>query len=110
MKITTSMLVALIMFFVSIKLFFDHREDEYKGQYRYYGGYSGVSSTKNDMFKFAFLELFLLLVLGLAPDQSWFSTEDLLHSGVGRIIVVMLALFVYNEFVLPYGVYYLPQW
>lgn len=110
MKITTSTLVTLILFFISIKLFFDHRDEEYKGPYKYYGNYQNVSGTKHDAFKFAFLVLFVFIVVGLPEGVKWWDSENIFESGVGRIMAVIMAVFVYHELVLPYTVNFLPPW
>jgi len=94
--------IALILIAVAVKLFFDHRKPTYKGVYG--KETEMMSPVKNNMFRTFWVELFPILVYGLAAGDSFWNSENPLNSWIGRTAVVIAGFFTYYEFFQPYVV------
>ena len=93
---------ALILFAISIKLFFDHRKPNYKGMYREDSSYSQITALKHDVTKVLFTELFPLLVFGLSTGDAFWNTEDPLNSWLGKTAIYTTGYFIFYELLQPY--------
>jgi len=105
--INKSQIITLLLLIISIKLFYVHRNKNYKGHYDFHGTYKNVSLTTHDIFKAVIVELIMLLVIGLDSGYSFFDISDPIHSWVGKILAISAGYLIYHELILPYGIYYL---
>lgn len=105
-----SQIVAIILLIVSIKMYIDHRKLKYQGPYNPAGNYNNISAVKHDMSKAFTVELFVLLVLGLATGEKLYDSNNMLGSWLGKTMVIVTAYFVFHEFVQPYIINVLPNW
>lgn len=105
-----NIIIALVLLLVSIKLFFDHRKTGYDGVYKPYNDYKSISALKHDIFKAFFLELFPIIVYGLAMNETFFDSNNILGSWVGKTMVILAGYFIYYELVQPYLVRKTPYW
>lgn len=103
-------IIALVLILVSAKLFFDHRKADYAGTYKPYGDYKKVSALKHDLFKAFFLELFPIIIYGLAMNEKFFDANNILNSWVGKTGVILAGYFVYYELAQPYIINRLAYW
>jgi hypothetical protein len=101
-------IVGLILFVVAIKLYFQHRQDNYNGMFKKNGSYSTIGSTRHDVTKVFFVELFPFLILGLANDEPFFDSNNFLGSWVGKTAVIVTGYFIYHEVIQPYIVTRIP--
>ena len=101
-------IVALVLFVVAIKLYLQHRKDNYEGKYQKSGSYNNVSGVRHDVTKSFFTELVPLLVFGLAVDEPFFDSNNFLGSWVGKTSVVVASYFIYHEVIQPYIVTRIP--
>ena len=99
---TQSFGLFVIFVAVSLKLFFDHRKDDYNGPYRLNGSYETISAVKHDMAKAFFIEVALLLAFGLQENIPLFDANNFLASWAGKTSVIVLSFFVFYEFIQPY--------
>lgn len=98
-------IIAIIIVMLSIKLYIDHRKDDYKGPYRPYGMYKNITNVKHDVTKIFFTSIFPILIYGVASNQSFIdfkSFNSFIHSSIGKAIVYSMGFFVFNEFIQPY--------
>lgn len=103
-------IIALVLVLVSAKLFFDHRKTNYNGVYKPYNDYKSISALKHDVFKAFFLEIFPIIVYGLAVNERFFDSNNILNSWVGKTLVILAGYFVYYELVQPYLVAKTQYW
>ena len=97
-------LAAGILVLLAVKFFYEHRDEDYKGDYRMAGNYSNVSPLKHDLFKSAFVELFPLMVMGFPSGEKFFDSDNILESTSGKIGLVVMSYFIFYEMVQPYMV------
>jgi len=97
-----NILIAVVLVIVSLKLFFDHRKADYAGVYKPYSDYKNISALKHDMFKAFFLELFPIIVYGLAVNEKLFDSNNFLGSWVGKTVVILAGYLVYYELIQPH--------
>lgn len=100
-------LVALIVLIISIKLFLDHRRASYTGVYDA-AGYSDISNIKHDLTKTFWVELFVLLSIGLANGEKLYDPDNFTGSWIGKTMIIVFGYFTYYELVQPYIVKKLP--
>jgi len=103
-------ILAIIVLAIAIKVYIDHRKQHYKGVYSPSGNYANITAVKHDMTKAFTVELFVLLVFGLASGQQFYNTENMLDSWLGKSLVIVASYFVFHELVQPYIVNELPNW
>jgi hypothetical protein len=103
-------LIALLFLIVAIKLFIDHRRQGYKGAYNPAGSYENVTSVKHDMTKTFWVDLFVMMVMGLGSGQAFYDSDNVLGSWIGRTLVAVAGYFTYHEMVQPYVVNRMPVW
>ena len=103
-------ILAIIFILVSIKLFFDHRKKEYDGPYKTHAGYENITVFKYDAFKAFTIELIPLLIIGLSTGQKFFDSTDPFNCWIGRVALILFALLIYHELLLPYVITKLPRW
>jgi hypothetical protein len=102
-------ILAVIILAVSIKMYIDHRKKGYLGPYNPAGAYDNITAVKHDMTKALSVDLFVMLVLGMATGQQFYNPDNMLDSWLGKALVTVAAFFVYHEFVQPYIVNALPN-
>ena len=92
--------LALILLIVCIKLYTDHQgeQDTYKSD----GSYSNMTPMKHDLFKQLTLDVFPLLVYGIATDDVFYDPNNILDSVVGKVGVGLASYVVYYQLVEPY--------
>lgn len=93
--------LALGIVLVTAKLYMDHRKKEYDGPFTE-SSYENIGPMKHDLFKQATLDLFPLIVFGLASGEKLYDQENLLNSFVGKMLVGLTSYFVYYHLVEPY--------
>ena len=101
-------LLAIVVFAVSIKLFLDHRRKDYDGVYSQ-SGVNDLSEVKHDMTKAIWIELFILMTMGLS-NEKFYDTDDFIGSWVGKTMAILVGYFTYYELIQPYVINRLPQW
>lgn len=101
-------IVALVLFVISIKLYFQHRKDGYNGDFEKSGTYDRIGSTRHDVTKVFFTELFPFLIFGLSANEPFFDSNNLLGSWVTKITVFVTGYFIYHEVIQPYIVTRIP--
>ena len=109
-NLTHMHIIAILLLVIAVKLFLDHRKKNYKGVYKPYGNYEKITAVKHDLFKAFTVELFPLLVFGLASGQKFYDSQNPINSWVGRSIVILCGYLVYHELVQPYVINKLPYW
>lgn len=102
-------IIAVIVLAIAIKLYLDHKKADYAGPYNPAGAYDNITAVKHDMAKAFSVDLFLLLVFGLAAGQKLYDANNILDSWIGKAIATVAAFFVFHEFVQPYIVNKLPN-
>lgn len=105
---TNMQILAVLVVAVAIKLFIDHRKAGYAGPYNPQGAYPNISSTKHDTTKALWVDLFVLMALGLATGDRFYDSDNIMGSWVGKALVTIAAFFTYHEFIQPYVVNKLP--
>ena len=90
-------------------MYIDHRRNGYQGPYNPNGSYGNITAVKHDVTKAFTVELFVMLILGLAAGQKLYDPQNMLNSWVGKTMVIVAGYFVYHEFVQPYIVNSLPN-
>jgi len=108
MRFNQNHILALIIIAVTVKLFIDHRKSGYSGAYQITGSYKNISAVKHDMTKGLWVEMFMVLVFGLAMGEQFYNPRDMLNSIIGKWVVVVLAYFTYHELIQPYVINMLP--
>ena len=103
-------ILAVIVLAVTIKVFMDHRRKEYKGTYNPDGSYNNITAVKHDMTKAFWVELFVILVMGIATGEKLYDPSNILGSWVGKTMVIVAAYFTFHEFIQPYVIDKLPNW
>nr|QBK89349.1 MAG: hypothetical protein LCMiAC02_04440 [Mimivirus LCMiAC02] len=102
-------LLAVIIFIVSIKLYIDQKNVNYRGPRKRFMLFKNISFLKHDITKIAFVSIFTLLVYG-TNGEKFFDLNNIIHSQVGKILVVMIGYFVYHVMIQPYIVSKMPNW
>ncbi|MGB3457210.1 MAG: hypothetical protein WBA35_12690 [Litorimonas sp.] len=104
-------ILGLVLLAIAVKLYIDHRSPSYTGPYNTTGSYATISSTKHDVSKALFVELFIMLMMGgFMSEEEFFSTDNFLKSWVGKVTVTGAAFFVFHEMFQPYILAKLPMW
>jgi len=96
--------LALILLIVCIKLYTDHTAQGAQSLYKDDGSYENITPMKHDLFKQLTLDLFPLLVYGIATDDVFYNPNNILDSIVGKIGVGLASYVVYYQLVEPYYV------
>ena len=94
--------LALAILLISLKLYRDHRQTGYAGPYNDSGSYDTISPMKHDLLKQLTLDVFPILVFGLATGEQLYNPNNMLNSIVGRVGVGLAAYVVYYQLVEPY--------
>ena len=103
-------ILALIMSVISLKIFMDHSKKDYEGPYRQDAVYPSVSPLKHDMVKSVFVDMFPLLIYGLASNERFYDPNNFLGSVLGKSLVVSFAYFVFYVWFQPYVMTRVPNW
>ena len=103
-------LIAVVILFISIKMYIDHRRQNYKGVYNIKGKYENISAIKHDMMKILFINLFPILVYSLTSNEKFIDFDNILESKFGHIVVSVVGFFIYYELIQPYVVNKMPFW
>ena len=107
---TNMQVVALLVLAVSVKLFMDHRRIGYSGVYNPSGSYENITAVKHDMTKAFWVELFILMALGLGSGEVFYDANNVLGSWLGKSMVIVASYFTYYEMLQPYVIDRLPVW
>jgi len=102
-------IIGIILLIISIKMFIDHRRGDYVGPYNPSGSYDNVTAVKHDLTKVFTVELFTMLILGLASGQKLYDPKNMLNSWLGKTMVMVTGFFVFHEFVQPYIINSIPN-
>lgn len=94
--------LALVIILVTAKLYMDHQKQGYDGPYTDTGSYDNITPMKHDLFKQTTLDLFPLLVYGLASGDKFYDQDNILNSFVGKLLVSLASYAVYYQLVEPY--------
>lgn len=97
-----AMILAAVLFVAALKMYMDHRNPAYVGEYKPQGGYANVSSLKHDIFKIGFISLFPLLIYGIQDGENLFDMSNLKHSVLVRTGVTLGGFFIFYELLQPY--------
>jgi len=103
-------LLAVLVLAVTVKLFIDHRRQGYSGVYQPSGAYDNITAVKHDMTKGFWVELFVMMVMGLGANEVFYDSNNFLGSWIGKALVIVAGYFTYHELVQPYIVNRLPNW
>jgi len=103
-------ILAVLVLAVSVKLYIDHRRRGYTGAYKPDGKYDNTTAVKQDMTKHLWVELFVLMVVGLSSGESFYDSENIFGSWIGKAMAMVAGYFTYYEFVQPYVVNKMPNW
>tara|TARA_Y100000780_G_scaffold179369_1_gene164727 strand:+ start:26193 stop:26537 length:345 start_codon:yes stop_codon:yes gene_type:complete len=101
--------VAFIFLVVAVKLYVDHRRNDYSGGHLVDGSYPSLTPLKHDMMKQMTLDMFVFLVYGLGSGERFFDSNDFLGSKLGSMLVNVAGYLVYYELVEPYVASPLPK-
>ena len=104
-SIDNTRLLFFIVTIISLKLYIDHRETDYSGDYMINGEYDNMSPIKHDLIKFLIIGLAFLLVygtsMGIGPTP-FYDKDDILQSWIGKIVVLLSSIVIFYELVEPY--------
>jgi hypothetical protein len=91
-------LIFFVILLITIKLYIDHRKEEYRGEYNIKGDYKYISQVKRDIVKFATIIISFILVYGTLP----LTINDLLTNWIGNLFVLCSSIMIYYELLEPY--------
>lgn len=99
-------LIFIIIVIISIKLYIDHRNINYNGQFDINGNYDNITPLKKDIGRLLVIHLSFLLVygpsLGLGYSVPFFNNENIIDSWIGRSFVLIGSMVIYYDIVEPY--------
>lgn len=94
--------LAIVLLIVSVKLYTDHISQGDSSPYKNNGSYENITPMKHDLFKQITLDLFPLLVYGVATGDKLYDSNNILESIVGKIGVGLAGYVVYYQLIEPY--------
>ncbi len=95
-------IIALTVAIVSIKLYFEHRKSNYKGIYTGEFIYKNVNKVTHDTMRSLWINLFFFMVIGLEEGEKFFDPNDFFGSWVGKVFIIILGFFTFNELIYPH--------
>lgn len=102
-------IIAIVMVIITLYFYNMHYKSDYDGPHRKDSVYDNITPMKHDVFKTLFVEVFIILVHGLARDERFVFSKDFFRSEAGRILAAMAAYFVFYELFQPYVLPKLPS-
>ena len=101
-NIKLTQILAFVIFILAIKMYIDHRKKDYKGTYNPFMVYNNVSFLKHDLSKIAFVTLFFFLIYGLEEGEKFIDFNNILHSKIGEVFIIIMAYFIFDELIQSY--------